>query len=267
MNDSLRQILVLIFAIVPVITAFVWSEGADEIADTKGPVNFNPASYTFSIWSILYLGIIAYAIYQIWPGQGDRAIHESIGWYVIGATALTALWVPVAAQAGGEKGNNIFSILTMLVIVGVLVFMTIVYNRIRDMNDSLTDLDHWLVQVPMYALFAWITVANIANLSSLLQGYDILSGDGRVIWAVVMLALATIVTAYVILNSNPTVGIIAYALVLVWAFIGIYVKNQDLSSTVATAAIIATLVVAGVTVYHIADQNGPEPLRSATVNR
>jgi hypothetical protein len=55
-----------------------------------------------------------------------------------------------------------------------------------------------------------------------------------------MIAAATIICLAVILTRRD----VAYSLVIIWALIGIAVKQGDRSQSVATAAIVAAVVVA-----------------------
>ena len=91
-------------------------------------------------------------------------------------------------------------------------------------------------------------MATIANVTTVL---DYLGWSGWGIsdemWAVIMLAIATVVGGLV----SFTRGDIAYAGVLVWAFIGIAVKHSDnsLVSGAAWAATIATVILLIIGVY------------------
>jgi hypothetical protein len=80
------------------------------------------------------------------------------------------------------------------------------------------------VRIPFAIYFGWVTVATIANISSLLvqQGF----GDGFVLsaeaWTVVILVVAVLIgSATALINASP-----AYSLVLAWAFWGIYSRHM-----------------------------------------
>jgi hypothetical protein len=95
------------------------------------------------------------------------------------------------------------------------------------------------VHVPFSIYLGWITVATIANATSLL---DYLRWDGWGIspeaWAVIMLLAATAITALV----SFTRGDVAYVLVIVWAFVGIAVKHPGTPSVSITAWVMAAVV-------------------------
>ena len=103
--------------------------------------------------------------------------------------------------------------------------------------------ERWFVRLPFSIYLGWVTVATIANATSLL---DYLNWGGwgisPEIWTVIMLLAATGITAAV----TFTRGDIAYGLVIVWAFAGIAVKHAG-TAVVSTAAWAATAAVAVLT--------------------
>jgi hypothetical protein len=94
--------------------------------------------------------------------------------------------------------------------------------------------------VPFSIYLGWITVATIANVTSLLD-YLNWSGWGISpdVWAVIILIVATIIASAVSFSR----GDVAYALVVIWAFVGIAVKHSA-TTNVAVAAWVAAAVVA-----------------------
>ena len=66
------------------------------------PVFFTPAGYVFSIWGVIYIGLIAFGIYQALPGQRDNPRLLRLGpWFAISNLLNTAwifLWQSVRRQ-------------------------------------------------------------------------------------------------------------------------------------------------------------------------
>ena len=86
---------------------------------------------------------------------------------------------------------------------------------------------------------AWVTVATVAN------GSQVLYVSGwrgapltEPLWAVILLAVASLIGALMIFLRKE----VAYPLVLVWAFVGIWVKQSG-TSLVATTALVAAILV------------------------
>lgn len=57
-----------------------------------------PAGPAFSIWSVIYLGLAAYTIWQWLPGQNARAVHRRIGYLAAASMVLNASWLLVTQQ-------------------------------------------------------------------------------------------------------------------------------------------------------------------------
>src|SRR3989304_5123186 len=63
-----------------------------EISD-RFTVYFVPAGYVFSIWGLIYLGLIAYAVYQALPSQRDNARLTNISLLVVVSCFANIAWL------------------------------------------------------------------------------------------------------------------------------------------------------------------------------
>ena len=54
---------------------------------------FVPAGYVFSIWGLIYLGLIGYAIYQALPAQRGNPRLRSIGGIFVLASLANIAWI------------------------------------------------------------------------------------------------------------------------------------------------------------------------------
>jgi hypothetical protein len=121
------------------------------------------------------------------------------------------------------------SVLIMLSLLGLLIAS---YLRLNVNRESVTRAERWSVDIPFSIYLGWITVAIVANVTDWLY---LVNWDGFGIaaqtWAVIMLLVASLVgLAMAIMRKDA-----AYLSVLVWAFIGIAVKQAEVAN-VATAA-------------------------------
>jgi hypothetical protein len=119
--------------------------------------------------------------------------------------------------------------------LALLLLLIAAYVRLGIGRTLVPIAEKWLVRVPFSIYLAWISVATIANASSLL---DYLSWGGWGIspegWTIVMLIAATGIAAAVTLSRSD----VAFGSVIVWAFAGIGVKHAD--APVVSAAAWAT---------------------------
>ena len=208
-----------------------------EVSDTF-PVYFVPAGYVFAIWGLIYLGLLAFVIYQLLPRQRENRRLERIGpWFALGCVA-NAAWILFWHY-------GVFPVTLILMLI-LLVSLLVIFLRLDIGREQVSRAEKWLVDVPFSIYLGWITVATVANVTDVL--YDVgwngapLSPE---VWAVIMLVIATGLAA----AMSWTRRNIAYVLVIVWAFVGIAIKQAATplvawSAWVLAAVALVALVVA-----------------------
>ena len=177
-------------------------------------VLFVPAGYVFAIWGVIYIGWIAFAIYQALPSQRDNARLQRIGWLYALSGVLNAGWL-------FTWHYELFP-LSVVVMLALLVTLIAIYLRLDNGRVQVSTAEKWCVNIPFSVYLGWISVATIANITDLLY-YWHWDGFGIApeLWAVIMLVVATALALAMTLMR----GDVAYLLVLVWSFIGIAVKQ------------------------------------------
>lgn len=200
------------------------------------PTFFTPASYVFSIWGVIYLGLIAYAGFQVLPAERNNPRLQAIGgWFLLSCVANCAwlvLW------------HYEYFALTMLAMLALLCSLIVIYVRLQVGRRDLPATERWLVHGPFAVYLGWITVATIANASVVLYnlGWNGFGITGPA-WAAILLVVATAIGAAIVVGRADW----GYGTVLVWAFIGIVIKYAATSiiavTAGVTAAIIALLIV------------------------
>ncbi len=196
----------------------------------KYPSLFTPAGFTFSIWGVIYLGLIGFVIYQALPGQRrDAGIARISGWFKLNCLA-NALWI--------FAWHYDLLLLSLVLMAVILLSLVAIYRALGILDVSRNRAQQWLVQLPFGLYTGWITVATIANLSAaqIGMGWDDLWFTA-VNWTLLKLALAGAVAAIVIMRRRDK----AFVLVVAWAAYGISVK-QAATPAVAGAAWMLTLL-------------------------
>lgn len=186
-----------------------------EIANAY-PTYFLPASYVFGIWSLIYLGLGAYVVYQAWlPWQdGDAAARMGPGW--LANAALNVSWLSAFSFE-----RYLTAWLLMIALLGNLIWM---HERIGTGRRALPPRDRAFVAIPFNVYLAWISVALIANTFQLVavvgwRGFGI---DGAV-WAAGMMGVATALALAMAVRRSSR----AFPLVFAWAFVGIASRHAD----------------------------------------
>lgn len=197
------------------------------------PTGFTPAGWVFSIWSLIYLGLLAFSV-AAWRGSGsvrERAVSVA-GPYLVNAVA-NASWI-----FAWHHRLLPLSFAVMLVILGTLV---VIFRRLRA-RPTPSRAATWLVDAPFSLYFGWITAATILNFAALLydrQHYPFgLGMDG---WALVSVGVALATYVWMAATTRDLI----YSGVFVWAAIGIAGRSGGVTEEVRiVAATGATLVLA-----------------------
>lgn len=215
-----------------------------ELSD-QYPNLFVPTGLTFSIWGIIYLFLILFIIYQfIGPSIKDVKNH-----HYLSRISFFFLYSCIANMSWIMLWHYELVFYSLLVMVTLLVSLIYIYIRLGIGVRKVPARKKWMVHIPFSIYLGWITVATIANVTALLvdinwSGFNIPES----IWAIIMIFIATFVGLQVFKDRKDN----AYLLVLCWAFLGIFIKRNDLagiSDTVGLAAIFGIVMLVGTIIW------------------
>jgi len=244
LKDTLRQIAnlgtVIIALTVNILASTLPLNGQNtgEISD-RFQVYFVPAGYVFAIWGIIYIGWIAFTVYQFQPKQKESPRLRNLGYLFALSNLANAAWL--FCWHYNQFG---LSVLVMLTLLGLLIAS---YLRLNINHVLVTRAERWSVDIPFGIYLGWITVATVANVTDWLfsvswNGFGIQAQT----WAVIMIAVASVVGLLMALTRKDA----AYLFVLVWSFIGIALK-QTPAPLVVTSAWIAAALMLGLAVFSL----------------
>jgi hypothetical protein len=236
MKDTVRQITNLVTVVIALAVNILASalplngQNTGEISD-RFQVYFVPAGYVFSIWGIIYLGWVAFTIFQFRPSQKENPRLQRLGYLFALSNIANAAWL-------FTWHYNYFGlgVLVMLALLGLLIAS---YLRLDVNRVSVNRAERWSVDIPFSIYLGWITVAAVANITDWLYLVE-WNGFGipATTWAVSMIAVASLVGFAMFIARKD----VAYLLVLVWSFVGIAVKQISAPDVVLTAWIGAGLI-------------------------
>jgi len=237
LKDTLRQITNLVSVIIALTVNILASalplngQNTGEISD-RFQVYFVPAGYVFSIWGIIYIGWIAFTIFQFRASQKESPRLRRLGYLFALSGIANAAWL-------FTWHYNYFGlgVLVMLSLLGLLIAS---YLSLNVNKESVSRAERWSVDIPFSIYLGWITVASVANITDWLYLVD-WNGFGIApqTWAVIMIVVASIVGLLMTLTRKDA----AYVFVLVWSFIGIAVKQADIPNVATTAWIAAGVML------------------------
>ena len=171
---------------------------------------FLPAGWVFSIWSLIYLWLSGFVVYQLLPGQRDNEALARLGWGWAVNGALNIAWVVTFSFALFGPA--------LVVMIALLLNLIWISERVGWSQRPLGTAERLWVAYPFGLYLAWISVALIANtfqyLTYLEWGGFGVSGE---MWSAIMMAVATGLAAFMVRARGNWL----FPLVFGWAFIGI----------------------------------------------
>lgn len=236
-RDNWRQFAVIFTTVLTLVMNTLATtlplNGVDTGAISDRWVNFfTPAGYVFAIWGVIYTGLIAFTVYHSLPSQKENSRLRAIGWIFVVSNLFNSAWI---------VAWHYFQItLSWVLMLGILATLLTIYIRIGTGIKPTSRRENWLINVPFSIYTAWITVATIANTTVLLQN---LGWEGAPLsapfWSAFVIIVGALITSFVVYTRRD----IAFAGVVIWAYVGIVVKYAGTPLVVGTAGAMAAAVL------------------------
>ena len=237
--DLVRQVTILATIIgsivINTISNFFPPDGVDmaTLSDRLFPsVQILPANYAFAIWAPIYLGLIAFGIYQAQPTQRHNPSLQRGGYLLVFACISQCAWIYLFL-------TRLFP-LSVVAMLGILLPLIVLYQRLEIGQHHVSPTEQWFIQIPISIYLGWITVAIVVNAALAL--YSINWGGWGItpaIWAVIAIVVSAAITTLVTIEHHDP----AYLFVIVWALIAIGIRHLDTPLITVTAAVAAIFLI------------------------
>lgn len=207
------------------------------------PNLFTPAGYAFSIWGLIYLGLLGFIGQSIWHLVNKKRDiwGERIGWWFVISCLANSLWV--------------IAWLHDQLILSLALMGTLMLSLIKIVRNTRMELDHhpWpnylFVFWPFAAYLGWITVAAVANAATWLtkirwNGW----GVDEITWTLVMIIVASGLHVYLIWSRNLRES----AAVAIWGIVAIWINNSTsgFDSIIAYGCLLGSLLILANIIAH-----------------
>jgi hypothetical protein len=225
-NDKYRSYLVPLATLGTI--AFNWLAAVgrvngvspSDISD-KYPTSVTPADYAFSIWSLIYVGLIAFSIYQLTPSATAR-FRNMRSLYIL-TCALNCAWLYM-----WYSDQIAICLVLILLLAGCLFLINLKLRETTGMGE------YWFAKAPFGIYFGWVTAATLVNFAVLLVHWNVAISTTAWTWlGVGLILLAT--TLGVIIRIR--LANYLYPLAIAWALTGIGVKQSGQTLIVVATAI------------------------------
>lgn len=234
-TDRVRAVALLAAAVLQIVAGALggtgaWGEPVGTVADAY-PHPLLPAGTAFSIWSLIYVAVLALAVRQVLPSQRGREVHRRTGWWLVGAGVCNIAWVALFGQRWVLPAQVV-----IVALLGCLLAAWVAASRVpaRDRGDRL------LLHGPVALYTGWVAVATVVGAVTTAVAF----GAAVPVPAAAGVLLVTAVAAGFAIAWLRAV--VPFALAVVWALSWIAVRTGD--AAVAVTAVVAVLVLLVVTV-------------------
>ncbi len=216
-------------------TTIIAGKNTAQISDAN-PTLITPAGYVFSIWGIIYILLGAFVVFQALPSQQGKDFQKQIGWLFALSSLANIAWLFL-----WQFEYLSLSVVLMFLLLSSLI---LIYLRLGIGKSKVNMRERLAIHLPFSVYLGWITIASIANVAATLVS---IKWDGFGIspetWAAVIIAVALLVAILVVASRKD----VAYALVIIWALVGIAVKqsgNQTIVMLTEVSAVIVAIALA-----------------------
>ncbi|MEM1985583.1 MAG: tryptophan-rich sensory protein [Nitrososphaeria archaeon] len=212
-------------------TKFIGGKNTAQVSDSY-PTLITPAGYVFSIWGIIYILLGVYVVYQLFAGPRVENFQRRIGWFFVLSCIFNVVWLFLWQ----------FEYLTLSVILMFLLLATLIkiYLRLDIGKSKISFTERLVFHLPFSVYLGWISIASIANVAATLVS---LKWDGFgidfTIWATLILIVVLLITLIILVKRKD----IAYALVVVWALLGVSVKQGGNQTIVLLTEVFTVIIV------------------------
>ncbi|MDK2780971.1 MAG: hypothetical protein PWP61_1268 [Trichococcus sp.] len=212
------------------------------------PNLFAPAGLTFSIWGVIYLLLLGYTLYQFGLFQGDKSkvkteLLRKIGIVFSASSVVNAAWI----------FSWHYRMIGLSVILMLVLLLSLIYINETIKKEKFDQMEKVSIRLPFSVYFGWITVATIANITTLLvdigwNGF----GISESVWTILIILIGLAIGAVTMIRNRD----IAYGLVIIWAYAGILIKHMSEAGfngqyTGIITTVIACIVLMGVAIGYV----------------
>jgi len=199
----------------------------------KYPNLFVPAGFTFSIWGVIYLLLAVFIFFSLMQAITGREIFPAfkrLGILFFLSCVANAAWIFAWHY---EK-----LILSLLIMLTLLILLILIYQRLDSRPYDEIQRDKYPAKLPFSIYLTWISVATVANATTVLVGLRWNRfGLSEQFWTVLMLAVVLILTIIFLKKKDYL-----YTLTIIWALLGILYKRIQHTASADRAVEIAVLV-------------------------
>lgn len=238
MNPVLRKSLLIAavaFALLaPAVQAMTgWGLDQRQFAD-QGDETLRAAGYAFSIWGLIYAGLAAHTVAQLWDKGRLEPLFAALSPSIV-AIAGCGAWI-VASAADARWAS----------VVIILVSAASAWWALKRAGPAPAGWAERLLAVwPIALLGGWLLAAAALNILTVLTAEGLIGVEGRAGWALSAIA-GVVALAALALRSGVS---LVYVIPAAWGLLGVFAAERGDQPVAAYAAAGGAVVALGAAGY------------------
>lgn len=174
----------------------------------------NPASYAFSIWAVIYVGLLSFSLWQLTTTKVATQVLKQTQLLFIINLVLNCLWLVCF--------HSEQLLLSMIVMVALLITAILILHIIY---QNKTEFPKW-VAYTFETYTGWLSVASVVNLALLLK-YELGFSYAQNTELIILFCVLFIVAILAILINQRKKEFGFFSIVILWAFIAIHINHKQ----------------------------------------
>ncbi len=240
--DRMRSILVMVATIATIAyngmaAAGYVNEVSPAVISERYPTILTPAGYAFSIWTLIYVGMVAFSIYQLLPRNLVR--FRPIRSLYIGSCVLNCGWIYF-----WHHEQIVVCMLLILALLATLILMIRQFSQDTESGIAL------FTKIPFGIYAGWVTAATLVNFVVLLTYMG--ASFGIRTWSAIGVGLILLATGVAGLVRWRLTNYI-FPMSIAWAATAIAVKQSG-NTVIVVSAAVCVIVCLILTLSFVMDQ-------------
>lgn len=230
-----RQIGLLVAVVFAIASPILQAVGDIGLSPSEfsrtGDQTLRAAGYAFSIWGVIYAGLMAFAVYQALPRHRLDPLLQAIAGPAFVAITGTGLWIWASAFDARWASVGI--------IVVSAASLTVALLRAAVRKGSPNLMARGFVWWPLSLLAGWLTIASALNILTVVTAENLIGGIEReaAFGGIAAVAMITFL-------ALRTPRLAAYGLPIAWGLAAVWIAEKGSKSDVAAVALVTAILVA-----------------------
>lgn len=192
-----------------------------------------PPDWAFSIWGLIYSGLLLFNICQFFPQLGLNQEVKNIGPIFIISCLFNIAWIFTFSL-----GTKYSILISVFIILGLLISLFFIQDKVKFFDSNSSTYKILFIDIPFSIYLGWVITASIVNIGTSIRAFNI-DVDYKNIFYIVMLILALFIYLFTLTKSNNYVSYVIFIYVL----ISLIIKHKDNNLLISYTVTILIFVI------------------------